>query len=66
MLGCGLRILGRPAQNEPLHGGYGGAQRGVRYKKAESTGDFDSRGKEQDMLKDKIVRRIKRAEVTKE
>ena len=61
-----MRILGLPAHNDPLHGGYGGAQRGVRYEEAESTGDLDSRGKEQNMLKNKIVRRIKRDEVTKE
>ena len=57
-------MLGLPAQNNLLHGGYGRAQRGVRYKDVEGTGNQESRGKEQDVLKDKIARRIKRAEVT--
>ena len=59
-------MLGLRAHDDPLHGGYGGAQRGVRYKEVESTCDLDSRGQEQDRVKDKIAIHIERAEITKE
>ena len=49
-----------------LLGDHGGAQGGIRYKEVESTGNIDSRGQEQDVLKDEIARPIKRAAVTKE